>query len=143
MLNRLQARHREIARLTFDGMKATDIAEKVGVSVHNIYQLQKEPLFKQAVSRLYDDSDKKSIDVKKRLAELAISAVEVLDTTLQSKNEGLSFKAAQDILNRSGYSEKLISEHRHVHAHLTPDDISNLKERAVAAGAVVSNDESN
>lgn len=137
MLKDLKSNHREIARLTHQGIKPTEIAERIGMDVGTVYLIRRDPLFKQALAKLDDEADEEIIDVRKKLAEMSIKAVDKLDNLIDSHDDKVSLKASTDVLDRAGYKPPEVTKNYHAHAHFTSDDIEELKSRAASAGAMV------
>lgn len=137
MLKDLRSNHREIARLTHQGIKPSEISERLGINIGTVYLIRRDPLFKQALAKLDDEADKEIIDVRKRLAEMSLKAVDRLDNLLDSYDDKVSLSASKDVLDRAGYKPPEVTQNYHAHAHFTADDIEELKSRAAAAGAMV------
>lgn len=130
MLENLKTNHREIARLAFEGYKAPEIADQLNMTTGTVKQLLNDPLCKSAIQKMQDEADKAVIDVRKELSKMNLDAVRVIKEILndQSAARSTQLKAAEGVLDRSGYSPK--QQHEHVHAHLTKGDIEELKRRA-------------
>lgn len=140
-LNELRSQHREVARLTFEGYKPTEIAERLDMPISTIYGIRHDPLFKQEVERLNDLADSEVVDVRRKLAGMSVKAVERLDQLLDSHQEKIQLDTAKDVLDRTGYAPKYQFDHRHTHMHFNDEKIQELKDRAKKAGAVVSDNE--
>jgi IS30 family transposase len=140
MLSDLKAHHREIARLSFEGYTPSEIAEKMNAHVVTIRNILRDPICRAHIDALADKADKETVDVRKRLSELNQYALSVLEDML--RNDGVphntQLKAAQDVLDRNGYNIRY--KHEHAHVHMTPEELSELKQRAKNAGAVWADD---
>jgi transposase len=136
-LQELKTQHREVARLKFEGYQPSEISERLGMSLQTVYGIQSDPLFKQELARLNDKADEEVVNVRRRLSEMSVKAVEKLDTLLDSGDDRIVLRASQDVLDRAGFSAK--QRHEHLHAHTTFDQnkVEELKERAKMAGAVI------
>lgn len=137
MLKQLKSQHREIARLKTSGLGTTEIAEQVGMRVSSVSIILNDPLCQAHIAKLEAKADEKTIDVRKKLAELNSKAVSTIDELLSDADvsDSVKLKAAQDVLNRNGYIP--IQQHQVMHAHLTSDDLRAMKERALAQGAIL------
>lgn len=138
MLQVLKNNHREIARMTFEGSKPAEIAEALGMSVSRVRVVVTDPLFKSHLAKLSDSADCSTIAIRKKLSLLSVKAVETIDDLLSSNDVPAStqLRAAEAVLNRTGHSTQV--DHKHVHAHITTDDLAELKKRAKDNGAELS-----
>lgn len=140
MLAELRTQHRQLARLKHEGYKAPEIASQMDMPLSTVRNILADPLFKSHVASLDDASDEKVIDARKVLADGAVMAAQKVVELVNSYDEKLGLSAARDVLDRTGYSPKQEYQHKHLHAHLSSEDIEALKSRAKQAGAVVSED---
>lgn len=135
-LDSLKSHHREIARLSFEGFKPAEIAERVDMSVETIRQILRDPLCQAAVERLASSADEGVIDVRKELSKMNKDALARLSDMLKPYSDvspSVQLKAAQDVLDRNGYAAKF--QHEHSHLHMTAEELSEIKSRAREAGA--------
>jgi hypothetical protein len=137
MLQQLKSQHREIARLHFEGMRPAEIAAEVGMSISSVGAIIRDPLCQAHLERLADKADGNVIDVRKRLAEMNAKALDTLDNLLSDADvsDSVQLKAAQDVLNRNGYAPQV--NHTVTHTHFTLDDLREMQQRAIDAGASV------
>jgi hypothetical protein len=137
MLQELKTQHREIARLLLEGLRPAQVSEKFGIPIGTVYNIQNDPLFKAHTAKLADEIDKEVVNTRRRLSEMNTKALDVLDDILTYDNIPPSVRlgAAKDVLDRNGYAPAQNINHNH--AHFTTDDLLNLKQRAVQAGAVI------
>lgn len=136
MLAELQSQHRQIARLKHEGYRATEISTLMEMPLTTVRNILADPLLKSHVASLEDASDKQVVDARKVLADGAVRAAEKVVSLIDSYDEKVGLSAARDVLDRSGYNPKQQFEHRHLHAHLSREDIEELKSRAKRAGAL-------
>ena len=129
MLEQLQTKHREIARLKFEGFKPAEIADQTGMSLSTVRGILSDPLCKAQISKLQDEADENVVDVRRRLAEMNVHALDVIEKILRDDFEQGStrLKAAEGVLDRNGYAPK--QQHEHAHLHLTGQEITDLKRR--------------
>lgn len=137
MLGQLKSQHREIARLHVEGLRPADIAREIGMNVQSVGHIIRDPLCQAHIQKLMDRADGSVIDVRKRLAEMNTKALDKIDSLLDSEktSDSVALRAAQDVLDRNGYSP--VTTTQHVHAHLTSDEIKALQQRAIANGAMI------
>lgn len=135
MLKELKTQHREIARLTMEGVKPTEIATRLKMAATSVYSILRDPLCKSYIAGLNDKADLKVIDVRERLAEMNTAALDGLAKIISNK-EGDNIpaqtllSAINSVLDRNGY--KAPEQHNHAHAVLTMDDILKIRERSEA-----------
>lgn len=131
MLNTLRTHHKEIVRLSFQGMKPADIALKLEAKLQTVYKILRDPLAQGYLEGLQDKADDIVLDVRSKLAEMNKPALEGLLEIVEG-GEGISrpvqLSAIKDVLDRNGH--KPVERHEHAHGHFTTDDLKDLKERA-------------
>ena len=134
-LQKLRARHREIIRLSFLGLKQREIAKRLGVSESFIYNVLSSPLSRDHLEMMQQVQDAEVLEIKRRIATIAPKAVEMLNEILMTQDATYSVKlqAAKDILDRAGYSPVRKLDSRHLHSYLTKEDLDELREKAVLA----------
>lgn len=104
MLQKLKARHRELARVLVAGATVKQAATRFGMSEEGVRAIVRSTLFQQLYGELSCEADEQAINVKKQLQELLPDAAGVLRTALSAKDidESLRVKVAWDILDRGG-----------------------------------------
>lgn len=139
MLAQLKSQHREIARLHVEGLRPADIAQEIGMNIQSVGNIIRDPLCQAHIQKLLDKADTGVIDVRKKLAELNTKAIDTIDTLLSNANvsDSVQLRAAQDVLDRNGYSP--VTTTQHVHAHLTGDELREMRQRALDNGAAIPN----
>ncbi len=135
MLTTLKTQHREIARLTFQGFRAEEIAPKVDMALSTVRGIMADPLFKSYVESLDDRADDDVITTRKRLAEMNPIALDTIESMLSNTDvpANVALRAAESVLDRNGY--KPPDRVEHIHGHFTKKDIEDLKQRAKDAKA--------
>lgn len=138
-LQKLQERHREIARLLYLGYSNQKIAEMVGMAETSISQIKNSDLMKAHLRAMQERSDEGAmavLDEFHRLSPIAVGVFrEVMSNTAAKHRDRMS--AASEILDRAGYGAvKKVDSHQVV-THLTKDDIDAIKQRAINEGLVV------
>jgi hypothetical protein len=82
------------------------------------------------IKRFQDEADSQVIDVRKRLADMSVHALDVIENILRDGSAPAStqLKAAEGVLDRNGYSPVQRSEN--ITAHLSKEDLEDIKRRA-------------
>lgn len=105
MLEELKTKHREIARLKFEGVRSADIAKRTGVSLATVYKILRDPICKGYISGLGDKMDETTLSVRERLMKLNDNALECFEDIL-SKDSKASYTVqaavSKDVLDRTG-----------------------------------------
>lgn len=129
MLQELQTQHRQILRLRVQGCKPQEIADRMGLSLIGVYSILNDPLAKSYMARLDDEADSNTLTVRRKLAELQLTAVKKLGDLLEDKavTPAVQLATAKDVLDRTGH--KPVEKHQITHAHFTANDIALLQER--------------
>lgn len=126
--DKLNARHREIIRLHCLGYKGTEIANMLGCTPQTVYNIVNSPLGLDLISQIQEARTGSVKDVHNRLQEMSPLAAEVtLDLMNDAESETVRLRAAEKVLEMTGH--KATDKHQHIHAHLTKDDIQELKDR--------------
>jgi len=130
-LKQLKTRHREIARLSFQGFSPQEIAERTDMKVTSIYAILKNSLCQAYLDGLNDKADKQVINVRQELFDMSPMATEAMKGILDPESAApysVIANVAKDVLDRTGY--KPPEKHLHAVGHFTADDIHQLYERA-------------
>jgi len=109
-ITHLWERHREIMRRDVAGQKPIIIAQELGMTTSRLSVIMNSPAYVEERNRLSAQADNLSIDVRKKLTELAPKAIGVLEEVIDSKqtpfNDKLQVRVAETILDRSGYGKE-------------------------------------
>lgn len=132
-LQTLKTHHREIGRLKFQGLSTNEIAKRVELAPATVSTLLNNPLMQGYINGLQDRADEQVIDVRKKLAEQILPAINVqammLDPSRNTHiNPSVQLNAAKDVLDRTGYKPPEKSFHHH--SVITAADLLELKNRA-------------
>ena len=141
-IQRVQSQHREIIRLKISGFKNCEIAEAVGMTQSHISQVLNSPLVKERIEQIQAAADLQAVDVLTDIKNMAPEAVSLLydimkdDDKLRESRLSVTtrMKAASEILDRSGYPKVTQVNNNHAHAHLSYEDMQEIKNRAKALG---------
>ncbi len=143
-VQKVQARHREIARLILIGLKDTVIAETMDITAQTVRNTKNNPMIKKQLDLMLAVRDVEAIDVARRIQKIAPMALDLLEDILNGKVEkpeldsdkyemvsvGQRFTAARDWLNRAGHGEIKKVAGVIGHGYLSSDDVDELKKRA-------------
>ncbi len=124
--------HKEIARRIVLGQKNSVIAEALNCSAQLISMVRNSPAVKSHTDIMSAAADADTVDVAKRILEMAPAALDVLEDILADQHkasQALKFKVAESILDRSGHSK--IQKTQNLHAHLTGEQLQAIKARAI------------
>lgn len=100
---RLNSRHREIMRRILEGANEVTIAEEMGMSRVAVSLVITSQLFREELLKL---EAKRDDGVIQRAETLSGEALDVLKTQMRSaRSESVRNRAANDILDRAGYSK--------------------------------------
>lgn len=135
--------HREIARRIVLGQKNTVIAEALNCTPEMVSMVRNSPVVKDHTAIMCGAADADTIDVAKRIQDLAPDALNVLKNILNDEEgkASLALKArvAESLLDRAGHSK--IQKVHTLNTHLTGDQLEAIKRRALEkareAGALV------
>jgi len=105
MLEDLKIKHREVARLSFEGFKAADISSRTSVSLATVYKILRDPLSKGYIHGLADRQDKTTLNVRERLMQLNSKALDAFDDILGADSKApysVIANVSKDVLDRTG-----------------------------------------
>lgn len=92
-LERLRAKHHQIAQMLADGMKQVEVAAISGMTQGSVARLRNDPMFAELVAHYASNREAAYVIAHSRLAELGLSAVEAL----QDKVEGHMTGEGEDL----------------------------------------------
>ena len=130
--------HHEICRHVLLGMKNVEIASKLGCTPQTVSNVRNSPIVKHRLRELSAVRDAVAVNFAAEVQARASRAFEILDEALMDETGEvplmMRLKEANNILDRVERVEGIGQRNLHLHAHLTMDDIEELKRRALAAG---------
>lgn len=143
-VGRLQEQHEEVARLVVAGMKPKQIAQATGMTPEHVSNIRRSDVVREKIDTLAAARDASSVDVAKRIMELAPLAIErigeALALSIDDPNNDLKpetvLKTSQDLLDRAGFN----TVHKHAHLNLTQEEFQQMKQDAIDAGLVIVED---
>jgi hypothetical protein len=104
---------KEMARLALLGFKERDIATTLGRGLSYVRVCMRSPLFQQHLEELHKERDGQAVNVADRIAVLARIALDHNEARLLDEHvdDEVKDKIAAQILDRAGYTGKMIGEH--------------------------------
>lgn len=134
-IKELRGLHHTIIRLHCSGMGNKDIADQLGITPQTVSNTINSQIGKQQIAIMQASLDASFIETQRHLNELAPLAVLALGSLIIDKDEpgAVKVRAAKEVLDRTGHS----GVQKHLHAHVTSDEIAAIKERALATGQIV------
>lgn len=142
-IKNLWERNHEILRLIFLGWKDSGIAQELQVTKTTVSNTRNSTLGQKKLQIMRDARDADSLDVGQRLAELAPKAVEIYEEILEEESDQRLRKATADTILKDilGHEAPKRVEGKFAYAHLTKEDLDDIKKRnkeAAAAAGIVS-----
>jgi transcriptional regulator with XRE-family HTH domain len=138
--------HHEIVRMKILGFKATEIAEKLNVSVQMVSYTLNSEVVKDKLAVMEGARDADTVEVAKEIAKMFPKALKVYDKILDEEEKedegkhagaslGLQKMTADRVLEIGGHGpvRRVDARHAHAHAHFTADEIKEIKERGKVA----------
>ena len=130
--------HHEICRMILLGMKNVDIAQKLNCTPQTVSNVRNSPIAKHRLRELSGVRDAVAVNFAAEVQQRAARAFEILDEVLMDETGEVPLmmrvKEANNILDRVERVEGIGQRNLHIHAHLTADEIANLKQRALDIG---------
>jgi hypothetical protein len=129
--------HAEIIRRVTLGQKSSHIAESMGLTPAQVSNVRNSPIIQERLAVMQGARDAYTIDIARDIREFAPKALDLLKEILQGEgtsgqlaSPALKVSVAKDLLDRAGYAPIKSIDVRSVHAHLTKEDIEEMKKRA-------------
>ena len=144
-VGKIWERQREIIRLLALGYKNVEIADMLGCSPVTISYTRNSPVVEERLEQMNAARDMSTIDIARDIKMKAPKALKVLENVLDGRegtlgelaSPALRVKTAENWLDRAGYPAQKSSQSMHFHAHLTSEDIDDIKRRAKAGGVTI------
>jgi predicted transcriptional regulator len=147
-VTKMWEQHHEIVRLRTTGMQGAEIARSLGVSEAMVSLVLNSPIVQDKLLIMRGARDADSVDVAKRIKDLAPKALDVLAEVIEGTMDvspTLKITTARDLLSRAGHPP--LKQIQGVYTFLTPSEIEDLKKRAKtngkATGTVIEMEEAN
>lgn len=136
----IQAIHHQIKRFILAGMSNVDIARALNVSPQMVSATKNSPVIKEQLEIMQGAADAEAVDIQTRIKELSPVALAnlqevVVHGTLHGENvpDTLIAKESNTVLDRYLGKPTQNIHSSGVHAHLTADDIAQMRQRALEA----------
>lgn len=131
--------HHEIIRLALLGWKHLEIARELGVTGATVSNCLNSEIGRRHLELMRNARDAESIDLATEIRNNAPRAfkllMELMDDDTTATKERIAI--AMDNLNRAGYMPPKVVEGHFIHAHLTRQEIDEIKSRARESGMMV------
>jgi hypothetical protein len=129
--------HSEIIRRLLVGQKASAIAEEMDVSRAMVSYVRKSRVVQDRLAELGAERDAISVDTARYIKDKVPKALRLLEQIMVGDVDatiGLRAKEANNWLDRAGYSPvRNVNANVNV-SHFTPEDIEDIKRRAIENG---------
>ena len=135
-IQQMTQRHHEITRLALLGRPAKEIAQELGITEVCVSYTLNSRIVQDKLALLRAQRDATSVDVAAAFRDLAPKCIEVLETIMLDEDTPSQVRSsnAKDLLDRAGYGAPKIIKSESVVAHLTKDEIEDIKRRAIDVG---------
>ena len=129
-------RHHEIARMLLLGLSDAEVAKQAGISTNYVSTVRRSPVVKEQLTILRAARDRESVDVAIQIQEALPKCIEFLTETITSEDVSamLKSKNAFGLLSMGGFGPTKNVSVKGVHAVLTAEDISEIKNRGLSLG---------
>jgi hypothetical protein len=136
-IQHLWNRHHEMKRLALLGWGHKEIATKLGVCPTTVTNCLNSAIMRRELDLARGAINSETVDIAKKLREMNVKAVAVLEEILDNEEAPvvLRAKVAMDNLSRTGYAPQVNVRGTIEHHHLTAEDVEQIKQAALSAGA--------
>jgi len=132
-IKKLRARHHSMIRMHVQGKKGSEIAEALGVTRQNVYQVLNSDLAKQQIAYLEGELQAQMLDFQKEVEDLLPLALATHeDIMLNGEKDSDRRQSADSMIDAS----RQISKNRnvkHKHHRVDEQDLKEIKQRAAQA----------
>ena len=124
--------HHEIIRLAVLGMKHVDIARELGITAVTVSTCLNSEVGRRQLALMRGARDAETVDLAVEIRRKAPIAFRLLQEYMENDDfdPKQRISIAMDTMDRAGYGAPRIVEGRMLHAHLTADDLNEIKQRA-------------
>jgi len=130
----IRSTHREIIRLIVLGLKDVEIARATGFTTVSVRSVRNNPLYVDYIEVLQGAKDADVIDINKRIKELQLPALDVLEDMMLDEETKDQTRAsiAEGLLSKGGHGNISRTQNQNVNVNLTPETLASIKQRARA-----------
>lgn len=140
-IKKLWELHSAIAENVALGKTNVEISEQLNITPQTVSNVRNSPIGRDKVQILTAAMDAETIDIGRRIREFAPKALEYLEKIIEGREPGASTalraKIASNHLARAGYGE--ITKVHSLNATVNKDDIEEIKQRAMEARNITTN----
>jgi hypothetical protein len=138
-IKELNSKHRDILRRVLLGQSNKEIALAVNCTPEMVSYLRTSQLGRAQLEVLHEKADEGVIDVAADIRALAPEVLAHLNEIRVAEETPVRVKTdiCRDLLDRAGFVKPTRVETTNLNAHLSFDDLLEIKERARSAGIVV------
>ena len=131
-IKEIWASQHEILRLAILGWKGSEIAAKLNCTEATVSNCVNSEIGRRQLQIMQGARDGETLDIMKEIRDLAPKALKVIEQTMDDPIAGpkTRLSAAVDLLDRGGFAAPKVIQGQFVTAHLTVEDITELKNRA-------------
>lgn len=139
-IKRMHEGHHQMVRLMLLGMGNKEIASRLGVTPQNVSDVRNSPIVRERLALLSSAADAETVDLRAETIRIAGSSVKFLEEVQEGIDRGegaplhLRVKVAESFMDRA-VPKKVTGEF--LHAHLTGEEIEDIKKRAREGGLIV------
>lgn len=129
-------KHHEVARLLLLGLNNQEVAKEAGITAEYVSTIRHSPVVKEQLAILRAARDRESVDVAIQIQEALPKCIEFLTETITGEDVSamLKSKNAFGLLSLGGFGPSKNVSIKGVHAVLTAEDISEIKNRGLSLG---------
>ena len=137
-LENLFERHQEIVRLKSLGYSNEKIAKNLEISPTTVSYTLASPISIGLRQEIQTRKNEQAATINERIASLSSEAVDymqqVLAGDIETASPALRVKVCEAVLDRSGHAKVSVSHTTNLNAHLTAEEIAEIRERSLKAG---------
>lgn len=135
IVKRLSQRHHRLAQCLAEGMPPGEAGVVCGYVGSRVSVLQTDPAFQALIEFYAARRQEQFVGAAKKLADVAELAIDVLHDRLEETPDEIGTTTLVEIVKTSADRTGMgpTSKHEHIHAHLTGDQLAQLKQRALSS----------
>ncbi len=131
LLEKMNHKHHEVARLKSMGLKNIIIAQRVGMCAGTISNICHSPVFQELIEFYAAERDQGVRDLTARIEVEAGAALDALGRRIETEGDTMPIdelrKTTSSLLDRSGYSPVARSESKNLNLTMTARDLAEMK----------------